>query len=106
MKILCVRNRKKEKPIKYVRRICVETGQTLPFPDWEEIVKLPVNRGEKRKGIFLINKVVVSCGGEMLVLQLLDTASGFGVSQCWAPTTALGAGAGSGWQRHGLGAAV
>lgn len=39
MKIFCVRDRKKKKAYKYVRRMCVETGQTLPFPgggrDWE-----------------------------------------------------------------------
>lgn len=47
MKILCVRNRKegkKKKAYKYVRRMCVETGQTLPFPGWGRDSAITIQR--------------------------------------------------------------
>lgn len=79
-------------------------GKHCPFQIGGEIVKLPVNRKKK--------KIFFSLIGWQFLQQVkhwfcnvLMIPSGFGVSQCRAPTAALSVGAGSGWQHHGLGAA-
>lgn len=45
-------------------------GKHCPFQAVGEIVKLPINR--EKKEIFLVNRVAISSGGEMLGLQLSD----------------------------------
>lgn len=88
MKILCVRSRKKKKkqPIKSVRRMCVATGQTLPFPAG----------GEVWNYLFIEKRVFLSAMGQQFLLgemlgfeDRLSDSSGLGAGSGPAPPWSL-----------------